>query len=108
VSFTKRHLLHGVPSELPAEFTETLARGGRARVERIVSRGHASPPGFWYDQAETEWVMVVQGSARLRFETQEPPLELGPGDHVTIPPHARHRVEWTSPDEDTVWIAVFF
>ena len=26
------------------------------RIERIVSEGHVSPEGFWYDQDEPEWV----------------------------------------------------
>ena len=102
------HLFDGIPPELHAELTDVLARDANVRVERIVSRGHASPPGFWYDERETEWVMVVKGRARLRLEADDALLELRPGDHVTIPPHARHRVEWTTPDEDTVWIAVFF
>ena len=102
------HLFDGIPPELHGELTDVLARGVNARVERIVSRGHASPPGFWYDQEETEWVVVVKGRARLRLKAQESALELGPGDHITIPPHERHRVEWTAPNEDTVWIAVFF
>jgi cupin 2 domain-containing protein len=108
VAIRALHLFDGIPPGLHGELTDVLARGAHVRVERIVSRGHASPPGFWYDQEETEWVVVVKGRARLRFEAQEAVLELGPGDHVTIPPHARHRVEWTAPDEDTVWIAVFF
>lgn len=87
--------------------TERLAGNAHARVERIVSRGHASPPGFWYDQDETEWVMVVRGSARIRF-FDDSVLEMRAGDHVTLPPHTRHRVEWTAPDQDTVWVAVFF
>ncbi len=84
-----------------------LVRFGAVRVERIVSRGHASPPGFWYDQDEDEWVMVLAGAARLRFEADDRVVEMGPGDAVTIPAHVRHRVDWTSPDEDTVWLAVF-
>jgi len=85
---------------------EILARSPHARVERIVSRGHASPPDFWYDQEEAEWVLVVAGRARLRFQPERT-LELGPGDHVLIPPHQRHRVEWTDPARDTIWLAVF-
>ncbi len=108
VAIRATHLFDGIPPELHGELNDVLARGASTRIERIVSRGHASPPGFWYDQEETEWVVVVQGWARLRLETDDALLELRPGDHVTIPPHARHRVEWTAPDEDTVWIAVFF
>lgn len=103
----KANLLEGIPAALAKEWSERLSGNDRARVERIVSRGHASPPGFWYDPSETEWVVVIRGRARLRFDGGDM-LELGAGDHVTIPPHTRHRVEWTAPDEDTVWLAVFF
>jgi cupin 2 domain-containing protein len=108
VPVAKTNLFREIPHELRDELIETLAGREGVRVERIVSRGHASAPGFWYDSRETEWVVVVRGRARLRFEGDEAPLELGPGDHVTISPHRRHRVEWTTPDEDTIWIAVFF
>ena len=75
------------------------------RIERIVSRGHASPDGFWYDQESSEWVLLVAGAARLRFEGEEP-LHLKPGDYVHIPAHRRHRVEWTDPDAATIWLAI--
>jgi len=101
------NLFEGVPPQLAEEMTQCLAGNAHARVERIVSRGHASPPGFWYDQTEHEWVMVVKGSARIRF-ADDSVLELRAGDHLTIPPHTRHRVDWTAPGEDTVWVAVFF
>ncbi|HEU4928367.1 MAG TPA: cupin domain-containing protein [Candidatus Krumholzibacteria bacterium] len=101
------NLFDGIPPRLAAEMTERMAGNAHARVERIVSHGHASPPGFWYDQAEHEWVMVVKGSARIRF-ADDSVLELHPGDHFTIPPHTRHRVDWTAPNQDTVWVAVFF
>jgi cupin 2 domain-containing protein len=68
-----------------------------ARVLRIVSHAHASPPGFWYDQPEAEWVVVVAGSAGLLVEGESAVRGLGPGDYVLIPPHVRHRVEWTAP-----------
>ncbi|QDU22163.1 cupin domain-containing protein [Urbifossiella limnaea] len=100
------NLFADLPTNLAAELTQTLAAGPGVRVERIVSQGHASPPGFWYDQDEAEWVLVVRGAARLGFE--DGALELRPGDHVTIPAGRRHRVEWTTADEPTVWLAVFF
>ena len=90
-----------------AEFVERLAQGDGVRVERIVSRGHTSPPGFWYDQAEAEWVLVVAGSARLQLHPDRM-IELGAGDHLFIAPHERHRVDWTDPSCDTIWIAVYF
>jgi cupin 2 domain-containing protein len=85
---------------------ETLFESRHLRIERIVSRGHASPAGFWYDSDEGEWVMLLSGAAELRFEAGDRRVRLAPGDHLHIRPHERHRVEWTQPDADTVWLAV--
>ena len=94
--------------EMGKEVVEELLRNQNTRIERIISRGHSSPPDFWYDQAENEWVILLSGSARLQLENEADLLELGPGDYVNIPAHVRHRVAWTDPDRDTVWLAVFF
>lgn len=96
-----------IPEALPEEFAEVLARGENVRIERIVSRGHRSPPGHWYDQDENEWVLLVQGEARLRFAGDRL-VHLAAGGYVDIPAHCRHRVEWTAQDADTVWLAVFY
>lgn len=101
------NLLSNVPLDLPEELIEVICRGRGVRIERIVSRGQASPPGFWYDQPDTEWVILLSGAAQLRFEGNEP-LSMKPGDSVEIPAHARHRVEWTDPDQPTIWLAVHF
>lgn len=105
---TKENLFQNIPASLRSEFVQRLAGTKGVRIERIVSRGHSSPTGYWYDQAETEWVLLVKGAARIRFEADDSVVEMGPGDHVTIAPRARHRVEWTTPDEETIWIAVFY
>jgi cupin 2 domain-containing protein len=78
------------------------------RVGRVVSFGQASPTGFWYDQAEGEWVLLLAGAARLRFAEEDEARLLGPGDWLEIPPHRRHRVDWTDPATPTVWLAVFY
>ena len=104
--------LFRLPSPLPRpeedESVDILARAKNVRVERIVSTGQASPPGFWYDQDEHEWVLLLSGSARLEFDEPARVLELRPGDAVTIPAHERHRVAATAPGQDTVWLAVFY
>ena len=89
------------------QFDELLHRPG-LRIERIVSSGQASPPGFWYDQAEGEWVVLLSGSAGLRLEHEPHERVLRPGDHLDIPAHCRHRVEWTEAGIATVWLAVFY
>jgi len=78
------------------------------RIERIVSNGQASPPGFWYDQPRAEWVAVLAGSAGLRFEGEADVRILRVGDHLLIPARARHRVEWTDAEQATIWLAVHF
>jgi cupin 2 domain-containing protein len=87
------------------QFTELLSRPG-CRIERIVSTGQASPEGYWYDQAQTEWVLLLQGAAGLRFEDEAQARALQPGDVIEIAPHRRHRVTWTQAAPPTVWLAV--
>lgn len=102
------NLFGAIPDVLPQEHIIALVEGQATRIERIVSRGQASAPGFWYDQPRNEWVAVLTGSAGLRFEDEPDILVLRPGDHVLIAAHRRHRVEWTDPTSPTVWLAVHF
>ncbi len=102
------NLFADIPQYLPDELFTTLLDAANVRIERIVSRSHASPEGFWYDQDQHEWVVVLKGAARLRFEGDEQPVEMKPGDFVNIPAHKKHRVEWTTPDEPTIWLVVFY
>jgi cupin 2 domain-containing protein len=101
------NLFDNAPSPLHEEVVTALLAAGKVRIERIVSHGHASPSDSWYDQDQAEWVIVLKGAARLRFEAEEP-VEMRPGDYVNIPAHRRHRVEWTTPDEPTIWLAVHY
>jgi cupin 2 domain-containing protein len=95
-----------IPGDQPGEFVETLIATPSLRIERIVSRCHASPEGFWYDQEQHEFVVVLKGAARLQFEDEL--VEMKAGDSMNIPAHRRHRVEWTTPDEPTIWLAIFY
>jgi cupin 2 domain-containing protein len=90
------------------ELVEELVRTPTARLERIVSRGHRTPDGEWYDQEWDEWVVVLAGAARLRIEGEADEVALRPGDSLVLPAHVRHRVEWTDPDADTVWLALHY
>ena len=96
-----------IPEDLREEVFSEIARGEKVRMERIVSKGHVSPVSGWYDQAEHEWVIVLQGEARLQFENGEE-KHLVAGSHVTIPAHTKHKVTWTDPDTETIWLAVFY
>lgn len=92
----------------PAERLETLLTRPGVRIERIVSSGQASPPGFWYEQADAEWVLLVSGEALLRFEDEPEARRLRPGDWLNIEPLRRHRVDWTATDAPTIWLAVHY
>ena len=96
-----------IPHVLPEELFNTLAKGNGTRIERIVSHGHSSPPGSWFDQDEHEFVLVIQGRARLELAEQGE-LDLRAGDYLVLPPHLKHRVSWTDPQQDTVWLAVYW
>jgi cupin 2 domain-containing protein len=95
-----------LPSHLPEELTQTLLHANDLRIERIISRGHSSPSGFWYDQDEDEWVIVLRGAAKIQFEDRA--IEMNPGDYLHIPARHKHCVQWTAPDELTIWLAVFY
>jgi len=104
----KRSLLQDIPVDLPEELLETICSSEGVKIERIVSRGHASPDGFWYDQERNEFVLVIQGSAGLKIENREGIVVLNPGDYLIISAHVKHRVEWTDHAGDTVWLAVHY
>jgi len=102
---TVANIFSPASAPMDAEQITTLAGHHGLRVERIVSHGHCSPPDFWYDQDEDEWIMVLAGSAILDVNEQQQSLHAG--DYLLIPAHCRHRVAWTDPEQDTVWLAVF-
>lgn len=97
-----------IPSKIPEEIVETILSNSTIRVERIISHGQSSPQDFWYDQDENEWVMVLKGKAKLLFENNDEPILLSEGDYINIPKHVKHRVEWTTPNETTIWLTVFY
>lgn len=100
------NLFTDIPVHLPEELFNTLLEAPNVRIERIVSHGHISPEGFWFDQDQHEWVLVMKGAARLQFEDNT--IEMKPGDHINISAHRKHRVDWTTSDEPTIWLAVFY
>jgi cupin 2 domain-containing protein len=102
------NLFDPVPPEISEEIFQPLLETGAFRLERIVSKGQATPPGEWYDQETDEWVVLLSGGAGLRFEDEPETRILFPGDHLLIPAHRRHRVEWTAPEGPTVWLALHY
>jgi cupin 2 domain-containing protein len=103
---TGGNLFADVPRRLADEEITTLLASTAVRIERIVSHGQASPPGFWYDQPQAEWVIVLAGRAELAFEGDAATTRMERGDWLHIPAHRRHRVAWTDPAQVTIWLAV--
>ena len=101
------NLFLNIPDDRPAELLETLIDTGSVRIERIVSRGHVTPAGQWYDQERSEWVALLRGGARLVFADGRE-VTMAAGDWLEIPARQRHRVAWTDPGQDTVWLAVHY
>ncbi|NLX12319.1 MAG: cupin domain-containing protein [Phycisphaerales bacterium] len=102
------NLLAYIPANLPHELFQALLTTPDLRIERILSRGHASPEGVWLDQEEHEWVLLLQGAARLCFENSAATVEMKAGSWIYIPAHQRHRVDWTDPSQVTIWLAVHY
>jgi cupin 2 domain-containing protein len=99
-------LLRHLPAPGAEEHVEVLARAPGVRIERIVSHGHRSADDFWYEQDEDEWVFLVAGAAEIAFDDGAR-LAMAPGDWLALPAHRRHRVAWTDPAADTIWLCVY-
>ena len=97
-----------LPTGVQCEQIRELLSRTTIKIERIVSQGQASPPGFWYDQDDAEWVIVLAGSAGLMFEGEAAARTLRAGDYINIPAHRRHRVAWTDIDHPTIWLAIHY
>ncbi|MCF2907204.1 cupin domain-containing protein [Pseudoalteromonas sp. DL2-H2.2] len=101
------NLFSDIPADLSDEVFQTLLSHEQLKIERIVSKGHTSPPQGWYDQDEHEWVLVLQGAGELTFEDGRVE-RLSAGDHLNIPAHCKHKVSWTDPEQETIWLAIFY
>lgn len=90
------------------EMFEDILKKENVRIERIISRGHSTQQGEWYDQPRDEWVLLLQGKAAVLVEGEDRARVLKPGDYIHLPARIRHRVDWTSRDETCIWLAVHF
>jgi cupin 2 domain-containing protein len=107
-TMTKANVFENIPPSFPQEIIDNLVEASNFRLERIVSQGHATPPGQWYDQPWDEWVILLSGSASLAFEGVDDTMVMQPGDFVHLPAHTRHRVEHTDTNQVTVWLALHY
>ena len=103
-----RNIFENIPDHIPEELFHEIIKTENLKVERIVSKGHSSENNSWYDQEKNEWIILLKGSAGLLFEGDEKAVVLRPGDYINIPSHTKHRVEWTDPKLETVWLAVYY
>ena len=103
-----KNILADIPPQLAEELFTSLLHTDKLHIERIVSQGHANAKGEWYDQDQDEWLILIQGAATLEFAGQIELKKLQAGDYLLIPAHCRHRVEWTEPGTDSIWLTVHF
>ncbi len=103
-----QNIFSDIPESLNDEFFQDIFKNESFRIERIVSKGHSSKKDFWYDQDKNEWVILLKGFAKLLFQDDTKPVTLKPGDWINIPAHKKHRVEWTDPDKETIWLAIHY
>ena len=100
------NIFSDMPMHLTNESFDRILKQGGIEVERIVSKGHVTPEGQWYDQNWDEWILLLQGKAILRVQNEAKPIHLKTGDYLLLPKHCRHRVEWTEPSLETIWLAI--
>lgn len=103
-----QNIFTNLPEDIREEFFETMINDPSFRLERIVSHGQSTPKGQWYDQEQDEWVILLKGSAGLILEGEPEPIILTPGDHLFLPAHKQHQVEWTDENEPTIWLALHY
>ena len=101
----KSNIYENIPTTSDKELFDIIAQNGNVRIERIVSFGQCSPEGFFYDQDEDEFVILLEGNATVSFEDGTA-HNLKKGDYLNIPRHVKHRVDFTS--NPAVWLAVFY
>lgn len=105
------NIFQSIPETLDDEFIDLLVQHKKIKIERIISKGHRSPATGWYDQENDEWVLVLKGSAIIAFDGDYnggDDILLETGDHISIPAHTKHKVKWTDPEKNTVWLAIHY
>jgi cupin 2 domain-containing protein len=101
------NIFANIPKELATELFENIVENDALQIERIVSKGHISPESGWYEEQKNEWVILLKGQAIILFENQSE-VFLKPGDYLEIPALQKHKVSWTEPDRETIWLAVHY
>lgn len=102
-----KNIFESIPDNLDEEVFELLVQSKNVKIERIISKGHTSPESGWYDQERDEWVIVLKGEAIIAFEKGKE-IHLKVGNHINIPAHKKHKVRWTNPKTETIWLAIHY
>lgn len=102
-----KNIFESIPDNLEEEIFEQLLQSEHVKIERIISKGHRSPESGWHNEEKNEWVIVLKGEAVISFEN-EIDVNLKAGSHINIPAHKRHKVSWTDPKTETIWLAVHY
>ena len=103
----KSNILDSIPNDLKDELFEEIISKDGLKIEIIVSKGHTTTEFDWYDQDSDEWVILLKGEAVLSFEDEDD-VRLKAGDYLNIPAHKKHRVSWTKPNTESIWLAVHY
>lgn len=88
-----------------SEIFEELLNLENIKIERIISTGQKTKEGEWLEENESEWVILLQGTSIVIFESGEK-YNLKKGDYLFIPSNMKHRVEYTSENPKCIWLAV--
>ena len=102
------NIFSDIQKQTSDEVLQTILQTQQFKIERIISHDHSTAEGEWYDQDKDEWVLVLKGTAGLLFEGSDKTVTMKTGDYINIPAHQKHRVEWTDPEEETIWLAVHY
>lgn len=105
--YSMKNIYADIPTKLPSELFQTILEAKNIKIERIISLGHTTPTNKWYDQDQDEWVLVIQGKAKIRLENGDIKA-LDTGDYLWIPAHQKHQVIWTPKNQKTIWLAIHF
>ncbi len=100
------NIFNDIPKKIPNELFQILLSKDNIKIERIISKGHSSTTDDWLDQIQDEWILLLEGQAKLQFKNDSSLLLLKKGDHLLIPAHRKHRVHWTHPEIETIWLAI--
>ena len=103
-----KNILADIPQQLPNELFTTLLQNQQLKIERIVSKGQCDAKDKWYEHETDEWVILLQGEAVLEFAEENELKTLKAGDYLFIPAYKKHRVDWTHPKQESIWLAIHF